>query len=135
PVVFACNLGPAFVDATCREQLGEPGWALSQTPQVWLDHQSYPLADGLLLNWDAVDALFPEGLLDEMFDAYRALLLWLCANDWQQVAPLPLPAAQQQRRQQVNATAHATPAQLLHQGFFQQARLNPEAVALICEQG
>lgn len=134
PVVFACNLGPAFVDATCREQLGEPGWALSQTPQVWLDHQSYPLADGLLLNWDAVDALFPEGLLDEMFDAYRALLLWLCANDWQQVAPLPLPAAQRQQRQRVNATEHATPAQCLHQGFFLQARQHPEALALIDEQ-
>ncbi|WP_259769200.1 hypothetical protein, partial [Pseudomonas protegens] len=34
PVVFACNLGPAFVDDPCRQQLGEPGWALSQTPQV-----------------------------------------------------------------------------------------------------
>ncbi|WP_265533621.1 amino acid adenylation domain-containing protein [Pseudomonas saponiphila] len=135
PVVFACNLGPAFVDATCREQLGEPGWALSQTPQVWLDHQSYPLADGLLLNWDAVQGLFPEGLLEQMFDAYRAVLLWLCANDWQQPAPLPLPAAQQQRRQQVNATAQATPAQCLHQGFFQQARQHPEALALIDDQG
>ena len=135
PVVFACNLGPAFVDATCREQLGEPGWALSQTPQVWLDHQSYPLADGLLLNWDAVQGLFPEDLLEQMFDAYRGLLLWLCANDWQQPAPLPLPAAQQQQRQRVNATEHPTPAQCLHQGFFQQARQRPEALALIDEQG
>ncbi|KAF0866100.1 non-ribosomal peptide synthetase [Pseudomonas sp. LD120] len=135
PVVFACNLGPALVDATCREQLGEPGWALSQTPQVWLDHQSYPLADGLLLNWDAVQGLFPEDLLEQMFDAYRSLLLWLCANHWQQPAPLPLPAAQQQRRQWVNATEHATPAQCLHQGFFQQAQAHPERLALICDQG
>ncbi|WP_025129883.1 non-ribosomal peptide synthetase [Pseudomonas sp. PH1b] len=135
PVVFACNLGPAFVDETCRQQLGEPGWALSQTPQVWLDHQSYPMADGLLLNWDAVDALFPAGLLESMFDAYRQLLLWLCANDWQQPAPLPLPASQQQVRQAVNHTAHASSAALLHQGFFQQARQQPERLALICDQG
>ncbi|WP_031320015.1 non-ribosomal peptide synthetase [Pseudomonas piscis] len=135
PVVFACNLGPAFVDQTCREQLGEPGWALSQTPQVWLDHQSYPQADGLLLNWDAVQELFPENLLEQMFDAYRGLLLWLCANDWQQVAPLPLPAAQQQVRKAANACLHATPAQLLHQGFFQQAQEHPERLALVCDQG
>ncbi|MGE8415144.1 MAG: amino acid adenylation domain-containing protein [Pseudomonas sp.] len=135
PVVFACNLGPAFVDQTCREQLGEPGWAVSQTPQVWLDHQSYPQADGLLLNWDAVQELFPEDLLEQMFEAYRSLLLWLCANDWQQVAPLPLPAAQHQVRQAVNDCAHATPARLLHQGFFEQALEHPGRLALVCEQG
>ncbi|MGC5703067.1 amino acid adenylation domain-containing protein [Pseudomonas sp. NFXW11] len=135
PVVFACNLGPAFVDTTCREQLGEPGWALSQTPQVWLDHQSYPQADGLLLNWDAVDGLFPEGLLEQMFEAYRRLLLWLCNHDWQQPAPLPLPAEQEQVRHGVNHCPHATPAQRLHQGFFAQAQAHPERVALICAEG
>lgn len=135
PVVFACNLGPAFVDDTCRQQLGEPGWALSQTPQVWLDHQSYPMADGLLLNWDAVQGLFPEGLLEQMFEAYRNLLLWLCEHDWQQVAPLPLPADQQRVRSAVNDCRHATPARLLHQGFFQQAQAHPERLALICDQG
>ncbi|MDF3200874.1 amino acid adenylation domain-containing protein [Pseudomonas sp. 1912-s] len=135
PVVFACNLGEAFVDATCREHLGEPGWALSQTPQVWLDHQSYPLPDGLLLNWDAVDALFPEGLLDEMFAAYGDLLAWLCTGDWRQPAPLPLPHAQQQVRTAVNHTPWAYDEGLLHAGFFQQARLHPQRVALITEEG
>ncbi|MBT1265324.1 non-ribosomal peptide synthetase [Pseudomonas sp. VS38] len=133
PVVFACNLGEAFVDATCRQHLGEPGWALSQTPQVWLDHQSYPLPDGLLLNWDGVDALFPEGLLDEMFTAYGDLLAWLCTGDWRQPAPLPLPQGQQEVRAAVNHTPWAYDKGLLHDGFFQQAQVHPQRVALITE--
>ncbi|WP_347900780.1 amino acid adenylation domain-containing protein [Pseudomonas purpurea] len=135
PVVFACNLGPSFVEPTCREHLGRQGWALSQTPQVWLDHQSYPLEDGLLLNWDAVDGLFPEGVLDAMFEGYQHLLLWLCANDWTQQPPLPLPAAQQQVRQQANDTRVEWAAGVLHAGFFEQAHRHPERVALICDQG
>ncbi len=68
--VFTCLL---------REQpdsqwLGEPIEALSQTPQVWLDHQVIEAAGGLQIAWDAREACFPEGLLDEMFAAWRRLL-------------------------------------------------------------
>ena len=49
------------------------GWAraltaITQTPQVWLDHQVIEDAGGLLFNWDAVEELFPPGLLDDMFE-------------------------------------------------------------------
>ncbi|MCG6498310.1 condensation domain-containing protein [Kitasatospora sp. A2-31] len=74
PVVFACNLGSDFVAPDFRAELGELTWMLSQTPQVWLDHQVYRTDDSVQLAWDAVDELFPAGLLDAMLGAYRALL-------------------------------------------------------------
>ncbi|WP_455361105.1 condensation domain-containing protein [Streptomyces sp. SYSU K21746] len=84
PVVFACNLGSAFVRPEVRDRLGEWTWMLSQTPQVWLDHQVYKLDDAVLLAWDAVDELFPEGLMDDMLRAYEELLHRLADedNDW-----------------------------------------------------
>ncbi|MFJ3792886.1 condensation domain-containing protein [Kitasatospora sp. NPDC090091] len=74
PVVFACNLGSDFVAPAFRAGLGELTWMLSQTPQVWLDHQVYRTDDSVQLAWDAVDELFPAGLLDAMLGAYRELL-------------------------------------------------------------
>ncbi|MED5609111.1 amino acid adenylation domain-containing protein [Pseudomonas sp. JH-2] len=131
PVVFACNLGEPLVDARCRETLGRPGWALSQTPQVWLDHQTYPLEEGLLLNWDAVDGLFPDGLLEAMFAAYERLIEGLPEQDWGQPVSLELPAAQAQVRYQVNDTRADLEPGVLHQGFFAQARNNPHDLALV----
>ena len=49
-------------------------YAVSQTPQVWLDHQVYEQGGRLHVSWDAVEELFPEGVLDDMFAAYVGLL-------------------------------------------------------------
>ncbi|MFD9355172.1 condensation domain-containing protein [Streptomyces sp. NPDC060031] len=81
PVVFACNLGSAFVPPEVGEQLGEWSWMISQTPQVWLDHQVYRTDAGVVLAWDAVDELFPEGLMDAMLRSYEELLLRLAGPD------------------------------------------------------
>ncbi|ODN72167.1 AMP-binding protein [Methylobrevis pamukkalensis] len=47
---------------------------MSQTPQVTLDHQASEIDGALVCNWDAVEDLFPAGLLDDMFAAYADLL-------------------------------------------------------------
>ncbi|MEU0841501.1 condensation domain-containing protein [Streptomyces sp. NPDC005962] len=88
PVVFACNLGSAFVRPEVRAELGEWNWMLSQTPQVWLDHQVYKIGGSVLLAWDAVDELFPAGLLDDMLRSYQRLLTALADedNDWSEPA-------------------------------------------------
>lgn len=91
PVVFACNLDSDFVSREFRAELGELTWMLSQTPQVWLDHQVYRTDDSVLLAWDAVDELFPPGLLDDMLRSYEDLLNRLAADDpW--TAPVTVPA-------------------------------------------
>ncbi|KPA87543.1 amino acid adenylation enzyme/thioester reductase family protein [Pseudomonas asplenii] len=133
PVVFACNLDKPMPAPLFRQELGDLGWSVSQTPQVWLDHQTYPLADGLMLNWDAVDELFPAGLLDEMFGCYRQAIEWLCTQDWQQSLPLPLPPRQQQEREQVNATAGELPEGVLYQPWLRWVEETPQAPALLSD--
>ena len=62
-----------------------------------------------------MEALFPAGLIDEMFAAYAGLLDWLSgdAERWQGPVPDLLPAAQAAIRDQVNATEAARPVQEL----------------------
>ena len=60
-----------------------------QTPQVWLDHQAAERAGALVFNWDAVEELFPTGMLDTLFGTYCALLDRLATEPdlWGEVLP------------------------------------------------
>ena len=134
PVVFACNIsGGDLVDPEFRNTLGKPGWGISQTPQVWLDHQVTERDGGLYLNWDAVEELFEEGVLDAMFGAYRDLLERLAEGDWTSAALAEdlLPPAQRRVRERVNATSAPQSGKLLHQAFFERAEHEPERPALL----
>lgn len=72
PVVFTSGLG---VDNWNEGKwLGKLIYNVSQTPQVWLDHQVIERDGELCLFWDSVDELFYPGMLDEMFSAYVSLL-------------------------------------------------------------
>lgn len=133
PVVFSSNLNEAgFVPASFREVFGELHDMLSQTPQVWLDHQLYRVEDGLLLAWDSVDGLFAEGVLEAMFQAYDELLRRLADSDWAVPQPVPLPLAQLARRDLQNSTPAIAPARGLLDDFFRQAQRQPDAPALSC---
>ncbi|CAM3715325.1 amino acid adenylation domain-containing protein [Nocardiopsis rhodophaea] len=123
PVVFACNLDAPLVPDACAARFGELSWMVSQTPQVWLDHQVYRTrAGGLLLAWDAVEELFPTGVLDAMMAAYATLLRDLTAGDWRATPDPALPAEQLSRRAEVNSAARTESGALLHTAFFERAR-------------
>ncbi|BBB92140.1 MAG TPA: non-ribosomal peptide synthetase [Methylomusa anaerophila] len=132
PVVFACNLGTPLINAECRETLGKLSFMISQTPQVWLDFQTYEMDGGLLLAWDAVDQLFPEGLIDQMFAAYTRLINWLVAdnNDWQ-ASPDIFPGLEQQRRDRDVEWSRPQSSQCLHTLFFDLAARSPQETALV----
>ncbi|WIX32331.1 amino acid adenylation domain-containing protein [Salinicola sp. JS01] len=131
PVVFASNLGEeTFVPTAFREAFGELHDMLSQTPQVWLDHQLYRVDDGILLAWDSVIGLFPEGMLQTMFDAYVGVLQQLCDSAWERPLGLPLPWAQQARRARLNGQPSLAAPRTLHHDFFARALAAPSAVAL-----
>lgn len=69
----------------------------SQTPQVWIDFQIFEINNGLNLSWDAVDELFPDGMLDKMFAAFVAMLNELVSvKDWNKYVEL-LPDLAQER--------------------------------------
>lgn len=133
PVVFTSTLGVADHLARLDFPFGTYAGGISQTPQVWLDNQVVESAGALLVNWDALEDLFVPGVLDAMFAAYRALLEWLATPDHDWSGPLPelLPAAQREQRLAVNATQGAESGRGLHEGFFEQARLAPQRMAVL----
>nr|WP_230415540.1 non-ribosomal peptide synthetase [Micromonospora tarapacensis] len=135
PVVFTSALGVAGGMSEMSFPFGELVWGISQTPQVWLDNQVMERDGGLVYNWDSVEELFPAGLLDAMFDAYRELLGRLATADWTAAGPPPLPAAQRQVRDAVNDTGGPLPTGLLHTGFFTRAAATPAAPAVITADG
>ena len=139
PVVFTSTLalpGQAQRPGQPRPStwwLGVPGWGITQTPQIWLDHQVAEDNGGLFYYWDSVEELFPPGLLDDMFGAYGALLDRLATEEasWVEAAWRRTPAAQLAQRAQVNATAAPVSGCLLHEPFLEQARRVPHALAVV----
>ncbi|HZF89905.1 non-ribosomal peptide synthetase [Streptomyces sp.] len=136
PVVFSCNVDAPLVPDSFAALFGDLTWMVSQTSQVWLDCQVYRTRDdGLLLAWDAVDELFPPGMLDTMLSALAQLLEELTASDWSSTPDLPLPAAQRRRRDEVNSVFREHSGRLLHEAFFARARERPGAPALLWDTG
>ncbi len=136
PVVFTSTLTQASRETAAQAGSGlrtEGGFAISQTPQVWLDHQVTEQGGALVWSWDAVEELFPAGLLDAMLGAYTRLLERLAAdeNSWREPARGLVPSEQLRLIAEVNATAAPVPAGLLHEPFLEQARRAPGAPAVI----
>lgn len=135
PVVFTSSIGVGQESGKPFFSLfdGELRYGISQTPQVWLDHQIFEYQEGLLFNWDTVDALFPAGMLDEMFAAYCNLLEGLAVDAalWNNAHLSLLPAAQLAQRIAVNATHAPISAELLPTRFLQQVQARPTAPAVI----
>src|SRR5436305_1930568 len=134
PVVFTSTLNIGSQGSQGSQQDGTDGpgaedeprddgrYEISQTPQVWLDHQVREGRGRLLYNWDVVADLFPPGLIEAMFAAFRELLGRLAAAEadnaaWASDAFDLLPAAQRDEQAAANATAEdfgAAACGLLH---------------------
>lgn len=135
PIVLACNFAEPLLSDLFEHSLGRLGWSISQTPQVWLDHQIYRLSDHYLLNWDAVEALFPSGMLDSMFGAYKTIVRRLSEGNWEEIGFPAIPPAQAAIREQINATDAPVDDRLLHEPFIAQVERTPNAPALISSSG
>jgi len=138
PVVFTSAIGVG--DATLAGTgTGLPAkvWGISQSPQVCLDNQVTEESGSLVVTWDAVEELFPEGVLDAMFDAYGMLLRYAVAGDWD--APLPdlVPASHRERRDAAAREAALEPVapRPLHEAFFAHAEATPDRTALVTTAG
>lgn len=56
-------------------------FALTQTPQVWMDMRIEERAGSLRINWDVIDDLFAAGMPQEMFDHFTGSLTELARQD------------------------------------------------------
>ncbi|MEU6842766.1 amino acid adenylation domain-containing protein [Streptomyces sp. NPDC046716] len=129
PAVFTS----LFLDHGQDTGLGEEVFSISQTPQVWIDAQVFESDGSLVLDIDAVDELFPEGLVASIHGATLDLLRWLAEDDERWGLPLPSPLSEEdaRRRETYNRTEGRRPAGLLHEPFFALAERAPERPAVI----
>ncbi|MCP9276687.1 non-ribosomal peptide synthetase [Mycolicibacterium arenosum] len=128
----ALGLGDLFAgDVT--DQFGEPVWTISQGPQVLIDAQATPLANGLMINWDVRVEAFPPGVPEAMF-AYQLDELERLATDdasWDAVDPPALSAESRAVRAAANATGFTASGDNLVDGFHRNAAATPHATAVI----
>ncbi|MEL7408344.1 MAG: amino acid adenylation domain-containing protein, partial [Cyanobacteria bacterium J06558_2] len=148
PVVFTSNLTQED-NPSSKSNLpwqAETVYSVSQTSQVYLDHQVGEIDGELVLNWDAIDELFPDGVLDDMFAAYCNFIEQLGAiresplqdsgsTVWGDLHRDLLPSYQQELFSQVNATEFDFQADnlKLQDLFFRQVAENPQQVAVITD--
>ncbi|MFG2139521.1 amino acid adenylation domain-containing protein [Streptomyces sp. NPDC048650] len=141
PVVFTSTIGFSGRGdgergaLTALTTLGAGGSLVSssvRTPQVWLDHQALEEAGELVLNWDVVEEMFPDGVVDGMWDAYLDLVRDLCGEGaWRRPPSVLAPTADLEMRRAANATDAPVPSELLHDAFLRQAESRPNAPAVI----
>ncbi len=129
PVVFTSLLREQDSLGALEGLVFETGYAVSQTPQVYLDNQVVARGSDLLISWDSVEEVFPEGVLDDMFTAYADLVERIAEQD--EPAPVTPPARQLAVRRAVNDTAGPQPGELLHSAIGRQAAAQPDAPAVI----
>ncbi|NEU05531.1 amino acid adenylation domain-containing protein [Clostridium senegalense] len=132
PVVFSCNYGTPLISEKFEKVLGKLSYMISQTPQVWLDFQVYEINNGLLLAWDSVDKLFPEGLIDDMFNKFKELINWIVNEEsWSEV-PESLYSIRELKSYDVeNDKLSFKYKKCLHTSFFEIAKKTPNKIAVI----
>ena len=134
PVVFSSLLPLAGSEPAGAAREGWPELVFSsvQTPQVALEVLVTEVAGSVRYTWNAVEAAFPAGFVESMFESWRALLRWLTNEEaWRSAGRELVPAAQLDRRRAVNATAEPEPGWLLHAPVAEQAVARPREVAVV----
>ncbi len=138
PVVYtsALGLGDLFADKVA-EYFGRPVWTISQGPQVLLDAQATPVAEGLMINWDTREDAFRPGVVDAMFAHHLAELERLATDEsaWDAVDLAAVTPQQQAAHDAVNGVTCAPSGDALHDGFFRHAEAHPEAPAVFSSAG
>ena len=138
PYTFNCAIGYVRpgVDGSALELFGPEVYSVSQTPQVSLNVFAMEQHGGLVVQLDAVDELYPDGLLDALTAGYQRLLEQLGEPEaWTATTPDLLPADQRQRRAEANDTAAPQRERLLWQDIVEQAENRPGAPAVITPGG
>ncbi|MGH3757372.1 non-ribosomal peptide synthetase [Actinophytocola sp.] len=134
PFTFTSTVGylQQDLDYSARELFGPRVYAVTETPQVWINTFVAELHDGLVVTIDGVEDLFPEGLLDDLTAGYLTMLERLLDEQaWSATTFDLLPAAQRERRDAANDTTTPVADALLTDGFVANAQRAPDAPAIV----
>lgn len=138
PVIFTSQLGVNDPTKGADDNpLGDIVYGITQTPQVWLDHQVSEQNGELVYCWDAVENLFHEGVIDDMFAAYGQILTALARSEtkWSEALTIPLPKTQRRAREKRNSAQRPANELTLDQLFFRTAREQPQRTCLVTATG
>ncbi len=138
PFTFNAAIGyvRADIDGSALELFGPEVYTSSQTPQVWLNAFAFEQHGGVVVQFDAVAGLFPDGMISAMVGGYQALLDSLRDDTtWSATTFDLLPEDQRARRRAANDTAGPLPGQLLQDAFAAQAARAPDAPAMLTTSG
>ncbi len=134
PFTFNSTIGyvRADIDGSALELFGPEVYTSSQTPQVWLNAFAFEQHGGVVVQFDAVNGLFPDGMISAVVSGYQTLLgRLLDETAWSATTFDLLPDEQRARRNAANDTADLLPEQLLHDAFAAQAARTPDAPAVL----
>ncbi|MFE2295698.1 amino acid adenylation domain-containing protein [Streptomyces sp. NPDC059452] len=131
PVVMTSELGVGDgVDRILDGRLHET-FALSQTPQVWMDLLLREREGALVLNWDVVEELFPVPVVDGVFRLLTGQLEAL-ARDGAAWSARPLPAVTAEQAGERDRGPHREPTGIWpHTAIAELAAADPGAPALV----
>lgn len=138
PIIFTSTLGFSSLGQETRtfSHFGELVYGISQASQAWMDIQVWEDKGELLFNWDVVEELFPEGLIDGMFGSYCRFLNQLATSKdvWLETNRQLLPPDQLAQRCLINATDTPISDQMLHTLFAAQVKARGDESAIIASQ-
>jgi pyochelin synthetase len=138
PFTFNSTIGyvRSDIDGSAVELFGPEVYTSSQTPQVWLNAFAFEQHGGVIVQLDAVDGLFPDGMIAALAGGYQAILDSLRAEQaWSATTFDLLPHDQLERRRAANATEEPLPDGLLTDAFLRHAALQPDAPAILTAAG
>ena len=135
PVIFTSTLGFSSLGQETRtfSHFGKLIYGISQASQAWIDVQVWEEKSTLTFNWDVVEELFPQGLIDDMFSAYCRFLQKLATSEsaWTETIHQLASSHQLNQRSKLNATSTLIPDVTLHQLFIEQVKLKGKKDAVI----
>ncbi len=117
--------------------LGDTAYVVSQTPQVLFDHQVYEDRGALSFNWDVVEGMFTEDVLDDMFSLYCTILDRLVDDDtaWSAGAFELLSERHRALLRDAHGPEVPVPDGLLFSAIAEQAAARPEHDAVVGVDG
>lgn len=138
PVVFTSALGLSKDgnDLGDPSVFGEVGYSSSQTPQVWLDSQVMIKNGDMVVAWDALNTIFPDGLIHSMFETYTRLIKNAVEeiSFWETTLDDLRPNDQRDIQQSVNQTQYDYPELLLHEQILSTAQKDPHRTAIVFKE-
>lgn len=133
PIVFTSGLG---IEVNNEEEnlFGNVIFSMSETSQVWIDHQVAEQKGELELHWDCADNIFPDNMIVDMINAYQKVLIQLSENSelWlssiNSLISVTLPMGINNTNEEITRTT-------LVEMFINQVQQSPKNIAIRCEKG